>query len=366
MLFLYIIALILLCLSFLYFKLSSSCREIRRIDPDGALYSLVYKGNYYSRLARLPLKLIRSGSCSAFAAVNENGEAVTGRNYDMPHMDQEKNITGLNIVVHLKPEGKYASVNCADAAWVSYLKIPYHKGSLDDGKTTHLPLFLIPYLCMDGMNEKGLTCSILYLDVKEGETAAAQSTAGLETVTINEMCRFIIDQCADVEEAVSLAKNYNMHNILKSDYHLFVSDAKGESCVLEWRYNTLYITYTDACTNFYVAFDDAEDCYYSGELKERFIHPSEKTHAYHYGYGHGYDRFAVMTQRMDEKIDHSRDDLKPVISTQDCMHILEEVSQQYNGMLTSYTQYSCVYNQKTLVLDLCVQQDYSRTYHFTI
>ena len=73
---------------------------------------------------------------------------------------------------------------------------------------------------------------------------------------------------------------------------MFVTDDSGSSAVLEWRNNTFIVTYTDMITNFYVAFDDAEDCYLDGGLKEKFIAPAENPFNYRFGYGHGYERFS--------------------------------------------------------------------------
>ena len=81
---------------------------------------------------------------------------------------------------------------------------------------------------MDGINEKGLSVSILALDVKEGEQAVHQSVEGKKTILYEELLRYILDSCATVKEAEELAGEYNIHNIIGNDYHLFVTDENGK------------------------------------------------------------------------------------------------------------------------------------------
>ena len=357
-----IIILILIVLILIDLRMQYCVKKIKRIDEDGALYEIEYRGNYHHFLAILPFWIIRTFGCTAFMTHNEKGEIITGRNYDMPHFTNKKELTGLNAVIHLSPKGKYKSVNVADLSWLSYLKMNYVKGILDT-RFHNLWLIVSPYLCMDGINEKGLTCSILYLDVKKGEKPTDQKVKGLKKTTINEITRNIIDSCATCEEAIALVKQYNLHHVIHSDFHLFISDLTNRSVVLEWRYNELKVTEVDACTNFYVGYDDAEDCYYGEDLKEKYIPARKKTRDYHYGYGHGYERFFTVTDLLDQHIIH---DLYTQMKEEEVKDALVKTSQEYNGMMTSYTQYSCIYNQNQLSLDVYVQMDYQHKYSFKL
>ena len=299
--------LVLLVLSFAvfsYFHLKSFFTAPQKVDDRGRLYYTEYTGDYESPFVTFifdKIKPVRSGGCSAFYTESTDGGYRTGRNYDLPHMDKQGNTTGLNMVVRCSPEGKYSSVGVADVAMFSRIGLNYVQGSLDKGQLTDVLLSLVPYICVDGINETGLSASILALDLKEGETAVFQTEEGKEPVIITELLRQILDNCASVGEAVELAKDRNMINTFGADFHMFVTDDSGSSAVLEWRNNTFIVTYTDMITNFYVAFDDAEDCYLDGGLKEKFIAPAENPFNYRFGYGHGYERFkklmAVTVQR---------------------------------------------------------------------
>lgn len=363
-----IILLAVLLAGYVFIALSGNVENLSRVDEDGALYYCEYTGDYYhNAIAALPVKFLRKKGCSAFLTHNTAGDVLTARNYDFPHTDTEGNITGLNMVVRLSPEGKYSSVNLADAAWVAILGIPYGKGAPDSGKSAKLPLAILPWLCMDGMNEKGLTASILSLDTKEGEHAACQNEEGKDPVEITELLRYTLDCCATVEEAVELAGRYNMIGMAGWDFQLFVTDADGNSAVLDWRYDTLNVTYTNAATNFYVSSDDAGDIYnWKGELKGKFVLPAEKTYEYHYGYGHGYERFNAIAEALEAHI-VTPEPYYTEMTDEEAMNILAAVSQDYDGeSATSYTQYSVLYNNTQRSLDISVMRDYEKVFSFKL
>ena len=361
-----LLVVVVICMGVVYIKLSTSFTNVESVDDQGLLYSMDYTAEYDNALMKLPVTFIKDFGCSAFTSFNEEGDVITARNYDLAHTDEDGNATGLNVVFQLHPKGKYASINFADAAWMSLIGVPYTAHALDDGNANRLFLAFLPYICMDGMNEKGLTVSILSLDLKEGESAVNQNESGKDTVTITEMLRLLLDECADVNEAISLAKSYNMTNLLGADFHLFVTDALGNSVVLEWRYNELYVTYQDAVTNFYVGFDDGEDCYYGEQLKEKFVKEENLTRNYLYGYGHGYARFNTIVEMLNGHIVND-ETYQTSITDQEAMDTLESVAQDYDGTsLTSLTQYSVIYNSTDLTVDVCVMSNFDKHYTFTL
>ena len=360
--------LVLLVLSFAafsYFHLKSFFTTPERVDDRGRLYYTEYTGDYDSPFVTFifdKIKPVRSGGCSAFYTESIDGGYRTGRNYDLPHMDKNGNTTGLNLVVSCSPEGRYKSIGVADIAMLSRIGLNYVEASLDKGQLTDVLLALAPHICVDAINEKGLAVAILALDLKEGETAVFQTAEGKESDIITGVLRRIIDNCASVEEAVELAKNINLINTFGADFHIFVTDADGNSAAFEWRYNTLVVTYTDMITNFYVAYDDAEDCYIDGGLKEKFVAPTENPWNYKFGYGHGYERFKkIMAFKAERTANGS---LK--MSNAEITEVLKAVSQEYTGERTSLTQYSAIYDNANRCLDLCVYPDYSKVYHYDI
>ena len=338
--------------------------EPKRIDENGRLYYLDYYGNYNSSIINFVIKMVRpvrKAGCSSLCVKDASGATITGRNFDLPHFDKNGNQTGLNVVIRCTPKDGYKSIAIADAADISVLKVPYYSGSLDDPKTDKRYLALLPYICMDGVNEKGLFVTVLALDTKKGEHPVYQKRKGKESVIVSVLLRKLLDNCASVEDAIDYADRFNMVNTLGHDFHLFISDITGKSIVLEWRYDMMSVTYTDIVTNFYVSNDDAEDCYLNGELKEKFVAP-EACMGYRFGYGHGYERFKTMMRMTAEKKMNG----ETVMDSENVMNVLQAVSQEYTGELTSMTQYSAVYNNREQKVDVCVYPDYKHKYSFLL
>lgn len=338
--------------------------EPKRIDKDGKLYYLDYYGNYDSPIIKFVIKMIRpvrNAGCSCMCVRDSLGHTVTGRNFDLPHFDKNRSQTGLNVVIRCAPRNGYKSIAIADAADISVLRVPYYSGSLDNPKTDRRYLALLPYICMDGVNEKGLFVTVLALDTKEGEHPVYQNRKGKESVIVSVLLRKMLDNCASVEEAVEYADKFNMINTLGHDFHVFISDITGKSAVLDWRYDRMTVTYTDIVTNFYVSSDDAENCYLNGELKEKFVAPDD-CRGYRFGYGHGYERFkTLMALTGDNKVNG-----KAVMEPEDVMNALKAVSQEFTGELTSMTQYSAVYNNMERKINVCVYPDYKHKYSFSL
>ena len=109
--------------------------DITRLDDDGYLYYMDYTKDYYGKDvmdAMRKVGFIDSG-CSNFFTHNTDGEPITCRNYDYPHRvsKEDRSLTGLNVVLHCKPEGKYESIAVADAVWCDEENPMFQKGGPD-------------------------------------------------------------------------------------------------------------------------------------------------------------------------------------------------------------------------------------------
>lgn len=342
----------------------NSLKTIRRINKEGTLYSMDYTSNYYTWWADFMMWVVTKVGCTTFVAQDLDGDNYMFRNYDMPHKDEDGNITGLEVVLKLSPQGKYKSINMVDSAWFNLVGLGYYPGALDNGKTNTTAMILAPYICMDGMNEKGLSCSIMSMDLKEGEKNTKQKEKGKRSIAINQALRYVVDNCATVEEAVDFIKNYNMVNLVGGEYHMLVADASGNSAVFEWRYNDLKVVYSDVATNFYLSSDDACDSYMGGLLKEKYTGPAVTKKEYHYGYGHGYERFKTAVTTLDQYKDSAFD--IAVMDIHKAENLLFSCRQTYSGSPDSHTQYSAVYNLSDLSLDIWVLPTYGEKFSFNL
>lgn len=331
--------------------------SITAVNEEKNLYTMDCNGYYYGKTVSFLMNKFGfyKAGCSAFICSNENDDIIVGRNYDFPHKDKDDNFSTLNAVVRCSPEGKYKSLAVADIYWLNKAGGHFYPGSLDDRKTDTSLCAVLPYLCMDGINEKGLTVSILVLDVKDGEQSVNQNQPGKDTIVHTILIRYLLDNCKNVNEAVQLAGSYNIKGVMNADFHLFVTDSYGNAVILEWRHNTMFSTITNAATNFYLSFDDGQDFYRNGRLTDKFIRVSKSVHQYHYGYGHGYQRFCDLVNELD----HNWNGYKSTLSDRQAVNLLEKVSQPH-------TLHSVVYNSTKLSADIYLLKDYQKKYTFTL
>ena len=288
--------------------------SLKRVDNDGYLYYMENSWNYYD--LKGPLAAMLDAGCSTFFAKNTEGEYLMYRNYDYRHNylnDRSTPLTGIDVVCrNNNPAAKYKSIGCSDAFWLDYKNGNYRNGSADDGKTDVSPFVMIPYICMDGVNEAGLSVSIMalivkadwkeidyatYKDVldpkktnykleKAGEepdvwarkndigSVAYNDTdkkawicekplvhtdlPGRKTVLHPVLMRMMLDNCANVNEALGLAGMFNVTAPAPGmDFHIMVCDASGNCKVLEWIGNQMNIVDSCHSTNYRLSADDA-------------------------------------------------------------------------------------------------------------
>ncbi len=200
-------------------------KPIHRLDDDGYLYYMDYTEDYYAPevMQEMEEKGLVDTGCSSFFTHNLDGEPITCRNYDYPHRtpDDTRTMTGLNVVLHCKPEGKYESIAVADAIWCDENNPLLIQGGPDQKDFNIDMIRILPYECMDGINEKGLCVSILRVDIKEGDQPCG-SPAGSSVIL-----RYILDDCANVSETIEEVNTSRITPENWQDCHIFVTDAEG-------------------------------------------------------------------------------------------------------------------------------------------
>ena len=375
-------------------KFAKSMATLRREDERGVLYHMNYTADYYKLLPAM--NIAAKAGCSTFVSQTVEGDPFMARNYDLRHYKNnddstEDNLTGLGVVIHAaNPRAKYKSVGVADAYWMDSKNGAFSEGGFENGTTDISIALLLPFLCMDGMNEKGLAVSIMYLPTEnrweeteyvaydslipaqkrtavlleepgripspmEPRTVSGsyavntadkkawkafknlsveQKETGKKTVLHPVLMRMMLDSCKTTEEAIALAKTVNIKSAVKDgDYHILVTDVTGKSVMLEWIAQQLTWCETNHGANFYACRED--------------------------NFGYGYDRANVMTAAMAQ---YSRG-----MPERTAMRTLSVVSQDCrDGSGLSFTQWSAVYNLRQKTLKLCVHMDYDHCYEYAL
>ena len=339
-----------------------------RLDDEGYLYYMNYTKDYYGPEVMDAMRKIGyiDPGCSVFFTHNVEGECITCRNYDYPHRvsKDDRSLTGLNIILHCKPEGKYESIAVADAVWCGENNPLLQRGGPDREGFDLALLDILPYQCMDGINEKGLYVSIQRVDIKEGDQPS-RFPAGSSM-----LLRYILDDCANVDEAVRKTETGIILPEDWQDCHFMVSDVTGRCVVIESRNSLVSVIPSDICTNFYLGSDDMEDYYRNGVLREEAVKMTDEdmTPNYHYGYGHGYHRFVTILGQLERYRDTAREDYYTVMPESTALVILRSVVQNpyTNASGISLTQYSAIYNNDKKTVEVWSFQDYSRSFVFDV
>ena len=346
----------------------SKDRIATRLDEEGYLYYMDYVKDYYSPEVMDAMKKIGfiEPGCSVFFTHNADGEPITCRNYDYPHRvsEEDRTLTGLNIILHCRPEGKYESIAVADAVWCGETDPRLQRGGPDREDFDGSLLDILPYQCMDGINEKGLYVSIQRVNIKEGDQPS-RFPAGASM-----LLRHMLDDCANVDEAVRKTENGILLPEDWQDCHFMVSDASGRSVVIESRNSEISVIPSDICTNFYLAYDDMEDYYRDGELREDAVKITDENldTSYNYGYGHGYHRFVTIQSQLERFQDTNKKKRYTIMPESAALALLQSVAQNpyTDASGISMTQYSAIYNNKQKTVEVWPFQNYSESFAFDV
>lgn len=173
--------------------------------------------------------------CSTLAATGENGEALFGRNFDWNTCDA--------LIVISTPENAYASISTVNRNFIDQSGVPTDK--LSD----QIQALISLYAPLDGMNEAGLAVSVNMIQ----DSDKINQNAEKPDITTTTAVRLLLNQAADVEEALELLEQYDMHSSMGMMVHFAIADRSGKSVAVEYVNNEMVVTETAIVTNFYLA-----------------------------------------------------------------------------------------------------------------
>ena len=279
-------------------------------------------------------------SCTSFQAGKTNGNGFWyGRNYDY-----YKNPT---LVTTSYPKKGYASIAVSDMSHFGYSleKLPT---SLKD-KISSLAAIYAP---LDGVNEKGLCTSIMALP-----KMAAQQESGKHKVGTTIIMRLWLDRCATVQEALDLAASLDIRHdaVVGSGYHYLIADANGDCAVLEFDKEDGWKSM--------VVRKGADDKYMlvTNHLLSEKYYSSEPDMSVGNIHSKSWWRYETVDNYLSER--------NGILTKDEAMEILGIVHWKdllWETGTVEDTQYTCVYDQMNLTLDLRNWNDYDKVLHFEL
>lgn len=255
--------------------------------------------------------------CSALSVKSTDGSYIFGRNFDWNSCQA--------LVVSTEPEEGYASISTVNmdfiqaAAGMDMERLP------DEMKT-----MAALYAPLDGMNEKGLCVSVNMIE----DSAAINQDTDKKDITTTTAVRLLLDQAADVDGALELLKQYDLHASMGMMVHFALADAKGNAAAVEYVDNEMVVTDTHVLTNFYLAEG------------EKFGIGTEQSHT----------RYEILIEKLKEK---------QIMDMQDVRDALDSVSKDNFGEFES-TEWSIVFHQGSGKVVYYHRENYEKAYTFQI
>lgn len=250
--------------------------------------------------------------CSALSVAGSDGGYLFGRNFDWDRCE--------GLIVSARPAKGYASVATVNMDFIQAGGVDLSK--LPDSVRAVAGL----YAPLDGMNEKGLAVAVNMIQ----DSAAISQDAKKPDLTTTTAVRLLLDQAADVREAVGLLRQYDLHASMGMMVHFALADAKGDSAVVEYIDNEMIVTDAAAVTNFYLA------------QGEKYGIGTEQSH----------ERHEILMRARKEKKTMTRTDLRDV---------LDSVSKDNFDEYAS-TEWSVVMDQKAKELIYFHRERYGKGY----
>ncbi|MEW6030688.1 MAG: carcinine hydrolase/isopenicillin-N N-acyltransferase family protein [Chloroflexota bacterium] len=295
--------------------------SLEQVD-DYPLYTMRYFGTYPGRdrsdLSKPTVASAQSScrvawGCSLFAALGDGEDRLLGHNFDW-HFSPA-------LLLFTDPADGYASVSMVDIEYLGF-EGERSKNLTDLPLEERRALLDAPSLPFDGMNEKGLAVGMAAVPEE-----VMPHDPQKKTLDELEVIREILDHAATVDEAISILDSFNI-DMGEVPIHYLIASASGESAVVEFYQGEMVVFRNEStwqvATNFLLASTNGNE---QGQCW----------------------RYDLLEQRLNE--------LQGWVSSNDALHLLEDVSQDI-------TQWSIVYHLASGDLEIVMGQDYSEIHEF--
>ena len=158
-------------------------------------------------LPLLPVSInVPSFGCSAFRTETVDKDILMGRNYDFK-------LDTSALMVRCEPKDGYKSIAFAALNNVG-------ADNADAGIAKKMACLTAPFICLDGVNEKGVSIAVLTLPSEP----TMHDTGKLKLAT-SLLIRLVLDRAATTDEALELIEQYDIFSSNGRDYHFVINVA---------------------------------------------------------------------------------------------------------------------------------------------
>lgn len=258
--------------------------------------------------------------CSTIAVQSPDGDALFGRNFDWENCEA--------MVVEAHPENGYASLSTVNMDFITQNVGGGMVGmalNLDEVKT-----LAALYAPLDGMNEAGLAVSVNMIQ----DSAAIEQNTDKPDITTTTAIRLLLDKAGNVDEALELLGQYDLHGSMGMMIHFAIADSTGRSVAVEYVDNEMIVTETPVLTNFYLAEG------------EKYGIGTEQSH----------ERYDILMNQLEET---------PQMGMEDVRDALDSVSKDNFGEFES-TEWSIVMNLSAGEARYYHRENYETCYRFIL
>lgn len=207
------------------------------------LYEITYQC-YDPISAEKYVKTMENVSHGGACTVARNGDII-GRNYDYLYSEMAEFVIRVSAT-----ENRYASIGVAS----SVFELTAEKAETDpDG----VYFDILPYGTVDGMNEKGLYCSVNMVISENNFATTGTNPNADESLYYSMAVRYVLDNCATAEEACKSLMNKNIiFSKALGEFHFLIAD-RNDTYIVEFFDNKLVYSHPkdNVITNFYVLTD---------------------------------------------------------------------------------------------------------------
>ncbi|KAF1302866.1 linear amide C-N hydrolase [Enterococcus saccharolyticus] len=328
-----VLAILIIAVVGVLFTRLKTISSIKQVDGD--LYSVNYQNDYklddvlargvssVSELEKVVSDKLFFGypietnenlfGCSAFSVKTPEGKWLVGRNFDYAKAGA--------LLVYTEPKDAYKSYSMVNLA---HLGVSEEQDTMPETLMGKLSILAAPYGSVDGMNEKGLSVSVLEL-----QTEPTVQKTGKTAITTTIAVRMLLDKAATTEEAIELLRKYDMHSSAGMPYHFLIADKSGDTVVVDWAEQKMNVIHTSMATNFQLS-------------------PGKD-----FEIGIGHDRYEILQQNLTNEA---------MLTAEEAMNLLEEVKIEWNGEWR--TEWSVVYQLDDFSVDIVNDMHYNRMHHF--